>query len=79
MKRNNKHNEYYTRLGLNISYYRKLKGITQLELAEAVDISRTHISNIEAPNMPTAISMELTFDIADFLEIPVKALFDFER
>ena len=50
-----------------------------MALAEAVDISRTHMSNIEAPNMPTAISMELVFDIADVLEIPVKTLFDFER
>ncbi len=37
-------------LGLTIAYYRKLRGMTQLELAEAVNISRTHMSNIEAPN-----------------------------
>lgn len=74
-----KHEEYYKRLGLNIAYYRKLKGFTQLTLSEAVDISRTHMSNIEAPNMPTAISMELVFDIADVLDIPVKAFFDFDR
>ena len=74
-----KHKDYYTRLGLNIAYYRKLKGLTQMDLAEAVDISRTHMSNIEAPNMPTAISMELVFDIADILEVPVKTLFDFNR
>lgn len=79
MGKNIKHKNYYTRLGLNIAYYRKLKGLTQMALAEAVDISRTHMSNIEAPNMPTAISMELVFDIADVLEIQVKALFDFER
>lgn len=79
MSKKIKHKNYYTRLGLNIAYYRKLKGLTQMALAEAVDISRTHMSNIEAPNMPTAISMELVFDIADVLEIPVKTLFDFER
>lgn len=79
MKKNIKHKDYYTRLGLNIAYYRKLKGFTQLALAEAVDISRTHMSNIEAPNMPTAISMELVFDISDVLEVPVKILFDFDR
>lgn len=33
-------------LGLNIAYYRKLKGITQAQLAQMVGISRTHISNI---------------------------------
>ena len=37
-------------LGLTIAYYRKLRGMTQMDLAEAVQISRTHMSNIEAPN-----------------------------
>ena len=37
-------------LGLTIAYYRRAKGMTQAELAEAVHISRTHMSNIEAPN-----------------------------
>lgn len=72
-----RHQEKYIRLGLNIAYQRKLKGLTQLQLAEAVNISRTHISNIEAPNMPTSVSLETLFDIADFLEIPVDVLFRF--
>ena len=64
-------------LGLNIAYYRKLKGITQAQLAQMVGISRTHISNIEAPNGKTSISLNKLFDIADVLEVPVKDLFDF--
>lgn len=40
-------------LGLTIAYYRKLRGLTQAELAEATNLSRTHISNIEAPNGKT--------------------------
>ena len=36
----------YRELGLTIAYYRKLKGLTQLHLAEATDVSRTHMSNI---------------------------------
>ena len=43
-------------LGLTISYYRKLKGLTQGQLASLVGLSRTHISNIEAPNIKTSIS-----------------------
>lgn len=74
-----KHQEKYIRLGLNIAYHRKLKGMTQLELAEAVDISRTHISNIEAPNVPTSVSLETLFDIADALEVPVDVLFRFSN
>lgn len=58
-------------IGLNIAYYRKLKGITQLQLAEYINISRTHMSNIEAPNMSTSISLETLLDIADALDIPV--------
>ena len=67
----------YKQLGLTIAYYRKLKGITQQNLAEAVNLSRTHISNLEAPNMPTSISLEKLFDIADVLNVPVKNFFDF--
>lgn len=64
-------------LGLTIAYYRKLRGLTQAELAEETNLSRTHISNIEAPNGKTSISLNKLFDIADVLEVPVKDLFDF--
>ena len=74
-----KHSDRYIRLGLNIAYYRKLKGFTQIELAEKANISRTHISNIEAPNMPTAISMDALLDIADVLEVPARKLLDFHE
>lgn len=70
--------EKYNRIGLNIAYQRKLKKLTQAQLAELVDISRTHISNIEAPNMVTPISLELAFNIADALKISVDTLFKFE-
>lgn len=65
-------------LGLTIAYYRKAKGMTQAQLAEAVHISRTHMSNIEAPNARTSISLNLLFDIAEALEVPVRELFDFQ-
>ena len=64
-------------LGLTIAYYRKLRALTQAELAEATNLSRTHISNIEAPNGKTSISLNKLFDIAEVLEVPVKDLFDF--
>lgn len=64
-------------LGLTIAYYRKLRGLTQAELAEATNLSRTHISNIETPNGKTSISLNKLFDIAEVLEVPVKDLFDF--
>ena len=66
-------------IGLNIAYYRKLKGLTQLQLAEHINISRTHMSNIEAPNMPTSISLDTLLDSADVLDIPVANLLYFDR
>lgn len=65
----------FVELGLNISYYRKRKGITQERLAEMIGVSRSHLSAIEAPNIIKAFSIELLFDIANALEIePYKLL-----
>lgn len=69
-----RHQEQLRVIGLNIAYYRKLRGMTQLELAEAVDISRTHMSNIEAPGMDTSISLDTLLDIAEALDVPVASL-----
>lgn len=74
-----KHEQEYKMIGLNVAYYRKLKGISQLQLAELIGVSRTHISNIEAPNMPTAISLDTLLDIADALNISAKKLLDFHE
>lgn len=69
--------EKIKRIGLNIAYQRKLKRLTQTQLAEKIGISRTHMSNIEAPNMVTPISLDVIFNISDVLEIPVEVMFKF--
>lgn len=74
-----KRENQYRQLSLTIAYYRKLHGITQMQLAEDVNLSRTHISNIEAPNVRTSISLDKLFDIADALQVPVKLLFEFRE
>ena len=71
--------EYYKQLALNISYYRKKSSLTQIQLAELANISRTHISNIEAPNVPTPFSSTTLFKIADALNIELVKLFDFKK
>ena len=76
---NEQRRQQYKMIGLNIAYYRKLKGITQMKLAEQVNISRTHMSNIEAPNMPTSISLDALLDIADALDVPASNLLYFDR
>ncbi len=67
----------YLQLGLTIGYYRRLKGLTQGDLAKAVGLSRTHISNLEAPGIKGSISLDKLFDIADVLNVPVAKFFDF--
>ena len=65
----------YRLLGLNIAYYRKLHGYTQLEFAELLDIDRSHLSGMEiGKNAP---SLDLVFKICKTLNITEKELFDF--
>lgn len=79
MDKKNKYSEKYIQIGLNIAYYRKLRRMTQLQLAEAVNISRTHMSNIEAPNVPTSVSLDTLFEIADVLGVDITSLFDIKK
>lgn len=67
----------YKAIGLNIAYYRKLKGYTQMQLADKVNISRTHMSNIEAPNVHTSISLDLLLSIANVLDVSAHKLLIF--
>ena len=75
----NKYAQQYKEIGLKIAYYRKLRGLSQIKLAEQIDVSRTHLSNIEAPNMPTSVSLELLFKISEVLDVEVKNFFDFHH
>lgn len=79
MSKKENHSKEYIHLGLNIAYYRKLRGLTQMELAEAINISRTHMSNIEAPNIPTSVSLDALFDIANELDVPIYKFFIFRE
>ena len=60
----------YRKLGLNISYYRKAAGLSQIQLADKIDISRTHMSRIENSDC-------VVFRIARVLDVPVCKLFEF--
>ena len=56
-------------------YYRKRKKLTQLQLAELVDIDRSHISAIELGNV--GVSFDVIFKLCEVLEVSPKELFDF--
>ena len=73
MKRNNIGK--YKKLGLNIAYYRKAAGLSQSQLAEKINISRTHMSRIETADC--AVSLDVIFDICSSLDISPCKLFDF--
>ena len=73
------HLEKYKQLSLNISYYRKKKGLSQIQFAEKIGISRTHYSKIEAPNLLYPFSLNVLFNIAEVLEIEPMKLFDFNK
>ena len=55
--------EQYRQIGLKIAYYRKLRGLTQEELAEQVGLPPAYIGHLEAPNISKALSLDTLFDI----------------
>jgi len=67
--------EKYKKLGLNIAYYRKARGYTQLQLSEMLNIDRTHMGNIELAR--SGVSLDIIFRISDLLGVPVNKLFEF--
>ncbi len=67
----------YKALGLNIAYYRKARGLSQDQLAELVDISRTHMSRIETAEC--AVSLDVIFKLCDALEVTPAQMFYFRE
>lgn len=67
--------EDYRRLGLNIAYYRKARNLSQIKLAEMVDISRTHMSRIETADC--AVSLDVVFALCEALQVSPAQMFDF--
>ena len=55
---------YYEKFGLNVVYYRKRKRLTQMKLAELVEIDRSHISAIELGNV--GVSFDVVFRLSVF-------------
>ena len=64
-----KNHDRFIHLGIAIAALRKMRGMSQEQLAEKANISRSHLSAIEAPNMVRAFSMEAFLNIADALDV----------
>lgn len=68
----------YLQMGLKIAYYRKLRGLTQEQLAEKINRTPAFIGHVEAPNISKAVSLDTLFDIAAVLDIPAYKFLKFD-
>ena len=66
---------FYREFGLNVVYYRKRERLTQLQLAELVEVDRSHISAIELGKV--GVSFDVIFKLCEVLNVRPKDLFDF--
>ena len=64
-----KNRDRVIQLGIAIGMLRRMRGMSQEQLAEKAGISRAHLSTIEAPNMVTGMSLDTFFNIADALDV----------
>ena len=70
--------DHYIAIGIRISYFRKLRGLSQEQLAERAGISPGFLSQVEAPGMVVGISLSTLVLIAEALEIPPYKLLQFD-
>ena len=64
-----KNRDRFIQLGIVIAALRKVRGLSQEQLADKAGISRSFLSSIEAPGMVRPFSLEVLYNIADALEI----------
>ena len=69
----------FIEIGLKIGYYRRKRGLTQEQLAERAAISPGYLSQIEAPNLVTRLSVQTLLQIARVLEVPPHVFLQFDR
>ena len=70
-----KQSDIYNVIGKNIKKYRKIKGLKQRELAEALYLSDSFIAKLESITHQT-ISIDTLEDIANVLDCDIKDFFD---
>ena len=71
-----KNRDRFIQLGIMIATLRKMRGMSQEELAEKAGISRSHLSSIEAPNKAYPFSLEVFYNLVDALEVEASDLID---
>lgn len=69
----------YDTVRCNIRKWRKARGMTQQQLADAADLSHGYIREIESLKMGITFSLDAVEKIANALEVEVKYLFEEEE
>ena len=59
-------------IGLNIGYYRRARHLTQIELADSLDISANYLSQVERGYK--TLSLDKLLKLAEVLEVDEKDL-----
>ena len=67
----------FIQLGITLASIRKIRDMTQEQLAEKAGISRTFLSAIEAPGTVRAFSLDVLFSISDALGVRAGDLLNF--
>ena len=69
-------NYYFDIIRHNIKKYRKLRNLTQQQLADKAGLTMNYISKIESQKMQRGFTIVSLTRIADALELDIKYLFD---
>jgi len=64
----------FIQLGIAVAALRKIRGLSQEDLAEKANIGRSHLANIESPNLAYNFTLNTLFNIADALDVPPEKL-----
>ncbi|MCR5834075.1 MAG: helix-turn-helix transcriptional regulator [Selenomonadaceae bacterium] len=65
-------------IGLRIGYFRKLRNLTQAELAEKLSINKNYLSHIERGSMNKVVSLPLLIKISRALDVEFSLLVDLQ-
>ncbi len=66
-------------IGLRIAYFRKMRNLTQAQLAELVSINKNYLSHIESGSAFKVISLPLLIRISKVLDVKLSILLDLEE
>lgn len=69
----------FKQIGAKIAYYRTLRSLHQVDLANKIGVSKSVLSRIERGKYNDNISVSLLLDIADGLQIDMAMLVTFNE